>query len=90
MHCGYMNGYVTECFTEKAELEVIEVCCEGRGDLFCEFIVAHRARIARYIAGYYQEKELPQEKIHSLDVLRLLEKRSKQSKKAIKADNWGF
>jgi len=90
MHCGYMNGYVSDCFTDKAELAVVEVCCEGRGDLYCEFLVAHRQRLGRLIAGYYVEKELPPDKMQSLQVMRLLEKRSKQSKKAIKADNWGF
>lgn len=90
MHTGYVNGYVTECFTDKADLAVVELCCEGKGDLYCEFIIAHRARIARLAAGYYQEKELALERVQSLEVLRLLDKRSKLSKKAIKADTWGF
>jgi len=90
MHCGYMNGYVTECFSDKAETEVVEVCCEGRGDLYCEFLVAHRQRLSRYISGYYVEKGLPAEQIQTLQVRGLLEKRNKQFKRAIKAEWWGF
>jgi len=90
MHTGYMNGFVAECFGDKADLAVAEVCCEGQGDHACEFLLAPRQRIERLAAGYLKEKGLPLERIGRLEVLKVLDKRSKMSKKAIKADNWGF
>lgn len=91
MHTGYMNGFASECFGEKAELAVVEVCCEAQGDDACEFLIGQRERVGRLAAAFLTEKGLPLERMGKLEVLRALEHRSTNlSKKAIKPDNWGF